>query len=157
MNRTTIMLAVVLTAVAAPAQADTFFTAPAILAGTAPAVAGETLAGTTGLPGAIHLTHGHTQGLIEILIPDAIEEVENPAAVSYSFYPNPTRDIVNIARTDAAETATLTLTGTSGAVVKQAVLTETVTPVDLSALAPGIYVMTITSPTNRFTAKIIKH
>lgn len=73
-----------------------------------------------------------------------------------SFYPNPTRNIINIRLPINEQQAQLKIHDNKGSLIRQVKLTSNQSTLDLSAVPAGIYFLTIESAGNRLTQKLIK-
>jgi hypothetical protein len=72
------------------------------------------------------------------------------------IYPNPTEDVLNI-RTSTFENVTYTLYDAQGKLVMQDILSAVQTPIQVSQLAPGSYLLTLNNQTqNLKTFKLVK-
>jgi hypothetical protein len=72
------------------------------------------------------------------------------------IFPNPTEDVLNI-RTSTFENVTYTLYDAQGKLVMQNILSAEQTPIQVSQLAPGVYLLTLNNQTqNLKTFKLIK-
>ena len=73
------------------------------------------------------------------------------------IFPNPTEDVLNI-KTSMFENVTYTLYDGLGKLVMQDILSAEQTPIQVSQLAPGSYLLTLNNETqNLKTFKLIKH
>jgi hypothetical protein len=72
------------------------------------------------------------------------------------IFPNPTEDVLNI-RTSTFENVTYTLYDAQGKLVMQNILSAEQTPIQVSQLAPGVYLLTLNNQTqNLKTFKLVK-
>jgi hypothetical protein len=73
-----------------------------------------------------------------------------------TIFPNPTEDVLNI-RTSTFENVTYTLYDAQGRLVMQDILSAEQTPIQVSQLAPGSYLLTLNNETqNLKTFQLIK-
>ena len=73
-----------------------------------------------------------------------------------TIFPNPTEDVLNI-RTSTFENVTYTLYDAQGKLVMQNILSAEQTPIQVSQLAPGSYLLTLNNETqNLKTFKLVK-
>ena len=73
------------------------------------------------------------------------------------IFPNPTEDVLNI-RTSTFENVTYTLYDIQGKLVMQNILFAEQTPIQVSQLAPGNYLLTLNNQTKNLKIfKLIKH
>jgi len=105
----------------------------------------------TGTDGNNDLTHGFHQTNWNFL---GVEDfAPNYEAI---IYPNPTEDVLNI-RTSTFENVTYTLYDAQGKLVMQDILSAEQTPIQVSQLAPGSYLLTLNNQTqNLKTFKLVK-
>lgn len=72
------------------------------------------------------------------------------------LYPNPATEIINIKLPSGVEMATVELLSINGVVLKTIAINSSVTPVDISAMAKGIYIFRITSANSNTVVRWIK-
>lgn len=80
--------------------------------------------------------------------------VDNHLAGSFSVYPNPTNDVLNIANTIGAELISVSVTDLNGRTVKQ--FNSSVEQINISDLNAGVYFVNINSTEGSLTKKIVK-
>ena len=87
------------------------------------------------------------------------EVSETMQGVELSIYPNPTSGLlnVNIAGTENSTSFRLTLSTLSGTIIEDRHTESGNTQLDISRLAQGIYLLTVSSPDERRIWKIVKH
>ncbi len=116
---------------------------------------GEVIVGTSDDTG-YHLTHGHVQGILEVLASESSVSDINAQESHIRVYPNPVKAILNVDRV-TEQKSVLTLFSNSGASVLQTEITELHETIDASSLPLGVYILTISEDSNIvFTTKIIK-
>ena len=80
------------------------------------------------------------------------------AASKFSVSPNPANDFINISNSDNILVSGISITDLNGRVVKQnSYVNISDIQVNVSDLASGMYMMTITSDKVTFTKKIVKN
>ncbi len=84
---------------------------------------------------------------------------ETMQGAELSIYPNPTSGLlnVNIAGTENSTSFRLTLSTLSGTIIEDRHTESGNTQLDISRLAQGIYLLTVSSPDERRVWKIVKH
>lgn len=148
---------IVAIAAAATAYAERPMAGAAVSAGADAIHLGEPIVGTSEFVGSYHLTHGHVQGLLEVVPASSIDQV-GVADNSIRVYPNPVEAILNVDRAGEPEESNLTLYSSNGTVWLQKPLTESHETVDATSLPAGIYILVIDNSMGKpFTTKIIKH
>lgn len=80
--------------------------------------------------------------------------VDNHLAPSFSIYPNPANDVINISYADAIEN--VTITDMNGRIVKQVVLGVNEGQINIADLSQGVYILNATSNGKSVTEKIVK-
>jgi len=81
--------------------------------------------------------------------------VEDHLASSFSIYPNPATDVINISNSlDTIEN--ITITDLNGRVVKETTLGTEQVQINISDLAQGVYILNATSNGKAITEKIVK-
>lgn len=76
---------------------------------------------------------------------------------SLSVYPNPAKDVVNVANSDSAAINNVQITDVNGRIVKTAnYKSVTNAQVNIADLASGVYIMSVTSDNGTTTKKIVK-
>lgn len=80
--------------------------------------------------------------------------VDSPLANSFSVYPNPANDVLNIANSIGAELLSVTVTDLNGRTVKQ--INSSVEQINISDLNAGVYFVNINSTEGSLTKKIVK-
>jgi hypothetical protein len=83
----------------------------------------------------------------------ATSEVLN---ASFSVFPNPAKNVINISNTANATVSTIEITDMNGRTVKNQVMNATNGHVSVAELASGIYMMNITTDQGKLTKKIVK-
>ena len=82
----------------------------------------------------------------------------NVTTLNFSVSPNPANDFINISNTDNILVSGISITDLNGRVVKQnSYVNISDIQVNVSDLASGMYMMTITSDKGTFTKKIVKN
>lgn len=77
-------------------------------------------------------------------------------AVTFSVYPNPTSDVVNVTvNGDLGGKTTVTLTDLSGKTVSTAVVVNNVATIDVSNLTAGMYLVNVSNANLSHTSKVI--
>ncbi len=84
----------------------------------------------------------------------ASASVDSPLANSFSVYPNPANDVLNIANTIGAELISISVTDLNGRTVKQ--FNSSVEQINISDLNAGVYFVNINSTEGSLTKKIVK-
>lgn len=79
--------------------------------------------------------------------------VDTALAGSFSVYPNPTKDVLNIANSIGAETNTVTVSDINGRTVKQF---GSVSQINIADLNAGVYFVNISSNEGSLTKKVVK-
>lgn len=94
---------------------------------------------------------------------DDVEVIETTASVdsalagSFSVYPNPAKDVVNIANSISAEINTITIADINGRTVKQINVNGAVdSQINIAELNAGVYFVNISSSEGSLTKKIVK-
>lgn len=80
--------------------------------------------------------------------------VDNHLAGSFSVYPNPVKDVLNISNSAGAEINALTIVDINGRTVKQ--INSNVSQINISDLNAGVYFVNINSNEGSLTTKIVK-
>jgi len=80
--------------------------------------------------------------------------VDSPLANSFSVYPNPAKDMLNISNSIGAELLSVTVTDLNGRTVKQ--INSSVEQINISDLNAGVYFVNINSNEGSLTKKIVK-
>src|SRR5690606_27061863 len=78
--------------------------------------------------------------------------VNSPLANSFSVYPNPAKDVLNISNTIGAELTSVTVTDLNGRTVKQ--FNSSVEQINIADLNAGVYFVNINSTEGSLTKKI---
>lgn len=129
----------------------------AVSAGAVAIHVGEPIVGTSEPAGTYHLTHGHVQGVLEVVPNSSTDEI-GATDNSIHVYPNPVKAILNVDRAGEPEKSLLTLYSSNGTVSLQTPLVESHESIDATPLPAGIYILVIDNGAERlFTTKIIKH
>src|SRR5690554_608872 len=90
-----------------------------------------------------------------IIIAEDGASTGNFASSTFSVYPNPAKDVINVANSvDAIEN--VTITDMNGRVVKQVVLGVNEGQINISDLSQGVYILNATSNGKSVTEKIVK-
>lgn len=121
-------------------------------------VVGEAVSGNIGSSGDYHVTHGQLQG-VAVVVPAQESIVETLDELSdYRFYPNPATDVLNIDLGTVSD-AEVVITAMNGLTVTRMTGCSEHIAIDVTSLARGIYLLTITNKADnsQFTAKIIKN
>jgi hypothetical protein len=84
----------------------------------------------------------------------ASASVDSPLANSFSVYPNPAKDMLNISNSIGAELLSVTVTDLNGRTVKQ--INSSVEQINISDLNAGVYFVNINSTEGSLTKKIVK-
>jgi len=84
----------------------------------------------------------------------ASASVDSPLANSFSVYPNPAKEVLNISNTIGAELLSVTVTDLNGRTVKQ--INSSVEQINISDLNAGVYFVNINSTEGSLTKKIVK-
>lgn len=84
----------------------------------------------------------------------ASASVDSPLANSFSVYPNPAKDVLNISNSIGAELLSVTVTDLNGRTVKQ--INSSVEQINISDLNAGVYFVNINSTEGSLTKKIVK-
>jgi len=90
---------------------------------------------------------------IEVIVDDI---TENTYSLAMKLYPNPTRDIVYLEISGITGTAEMKLFDAAGKQVMQQNLFSTITPLPLSNLAAGVYLVAVRSGTQLLHLSLIK-
>lgn len=83
----------------------------------------------------------------------ASASVDNHLTSSFSVYPNPAKDVLNIANSIGAEINTVTVSDINGRTVKQF---GSVSQINISDLNAGVYFVNISSNEGSLTKKVVK-
>ncbi|EDP69624.1 putative exported serine protease, subtilase family protein [Flavobacteriales bacterium ALC-1] len=75
---------------------------------------------------------------------------------SYSFYPNPVKNEINLRLPSVIRTIKLSIYSQLGQEIYQSIIDEVLTTIDVSKLSAGIYVMKLSSESNSQTFKFVK-
>lgn len=87
----------------------------------------------------------------------ASASVDSALAGSFSVYPNPATDVLNISNSINAEINAITITDLNGRTVKQITANGSVdSQINISDLNAGVYFVNINSNEGSLTKKIIK-
>src|SRR5690606_18699401 len=90
-----------------------------------------------------------------VLTSSATASTGNFASSTFSVYPNPAKDVINVANSaDAIEN--VTITDMNGRVVKQVVLGINEGQINIADLSQGVYILNATSNGKSVTEKIVK-
>ena len=82
--------------------------------------------------------------------------VDNVLAGSFSVYPNPAKDILNISNSIGAEINSVTVSDINGRTVKQVAVNGVESQINIADLNAGVYFVNITSTEGSLTKKIVK-
>ena len=87
------------------------------------------------------------------------EVSETMQGAGLSIFPNPTSGLLNIDITDAGSCVSfhLTLSTLSGTIIEDCHTASGNTRLDISRLAQGIYLLTVSTPGERRVWKVVKH
>ncbi len=98
--------------------------------------------------------YGSGMTIDNIRFVDPSASVGSEIANSFSVYPNPANDVLNIANTIGAELISVTVTDLNGRTVKQ--FNSSVEQINISDLNAGVYFVNINSTEGSLTKKIVK-
>lgn len=87
------------------------------------------------------------------VVAENIASVDTALAGSFSVYPNPAKDVLNIANSIGAEINTVTVSDINGRTVKQF---GSVSQINISDLNAGVYFVNISSNEGSLTKKVVK-
>lgn len=87
------------------------------------------------------------------VVAENIASVDTALAGSFSVYPNPAKDVLNIANSIGAEINTITVSDINGRTVKQF---GSVSQINISDLNAGVYFVNISSNEGSLTKKVVK-
>jgi hypothetical protein len=82
--------------------------------------------------------------------------VDNALAGSFSVYPNPVKDALNISNSIGAEINSVTITDINGRIVKQVTANGVESQINIADLNAGVYFVNINSNQGSLTKKIVK-
>lgn len=82
--------------------------------------------------------------------------INNALAGSFSVYPNPVKDILNISNSIGAEINSVTVTDINGRTVKQVAVNGVESQINIADLNAGVYFVNINSNQGSLTKKIVK-
>jgi hypothetical protein len=82
--------------------------------------------------------------------------IDNVLAGSFSVYPNPTKDMLNISNSIGAEINSVTITDINGRTVKQVTANGVESQINTADLNAGVYFVNINSNQGSLTKKIVK-
>lgn len=89
----------------------------------------------------------------DLLITASTASIDTTLAGSFSVYPNPAKDVLNIANSIGAEINTVTVSDINGRTVKQF---GSVSQINISDLNAGVYFVNISSNEGSLTKKVVK-
>src|SRR5690606_23822341 len=91
------------------------------------------------------------------IIIDIVESTANTTdftSSTFSIYPNPVKDVLNISNSNGAEINSLTIVDINGRTVKQ--INSNISQINISDLNAGVYFVNINSTEGNLTKKIVK-
>lgn len=105
----------------------------------------------------IACTHDNWGGFAyydNIIVSGATASAEDFVTSTFSIYPNPVKDILNISNSIGAEINSLTIVDINGRTVKQ--INSNISQINISDLNAGVYFVNINSNEGSLTTKIVK-
>ncbi|WP_159020759.1 T9SS type A sorting domain-containing protein [Algibacter sp. L3A6] len=89
------------------------------------------------------------------LIPSALANLNSPITDKIRIYPNPVSEIMNVEYADT-ETVIMNVIDLTGHIIISTTIQSGITPVDISDLSPGFYIVRISNEDKTYLRKIIK-